>query len=262
MISKNSIKHLKSLQFAKFRQIYQQFIVEGDKSVLELVKGPFEIIEIYALEEWATENSSHILEFPVQVVNEKQLEQISGFSSPNRVIALVKMQDFEYDETSIYNELILLLDNISDPGNLGTIMRTADWFGVKNVFCSENSVEFYNPKVLQASMGSFTRVKVFHLNLADLIRSAPPQTVVYGTFIDSPSIYNTQLSPNGMVIIGNEANGISAELKSLVNRPISIPRHIETATSNSLSTNPESLNASIATAIVISELRRVKALNS
>ncbi|MEI8201387.1 MAG: RNA methyltransferase [Bacteroidota bacterium] len=232
--------------------MHQQFIVEGDKSVIELMSGPFEIIEVYALEEWMNENASSIQNIPVQMVSQKQLDQMSGLSTPNRVIALVKMKHFQYEVVSIYNELILILDHISDPGNLGTIIRTADWFGIGHVFCSENTVEFYNPKVIQASMGSFTRVKVIPLNLAQFISSAPSETPIYGAFIDSPSIYKTPLSSKGMIIIGSEAKGISDELAAYVNHPISIPRYIRHQTS----VGPESLNASIATALVLNEFRR------
>ncbi len=250
MLSKNNIKFLTSLHVKKYREENAQFIAEGVKLVGELLNSNFNIIEIFALKEWIVKNPS-INKVQVTEIDSKELERISGLSTPNQVVALVEIPKSEISFKEIYTDLVLALDDIKDPGNLGTIIRIADWFGIKNIVCSQNSVDVYNPKVVQATMGSIARVNVFYTNLYDLISSAPKDINIYGSLLEGENIYTKEISSEGIIVIGNEAKGISADILPLITEKIHIPSFAVNKNNKA-----ESLNASIATAIICSEFKR------
>jgi TrmH family RNA methyltransferase len=248
MLSKNKIKYLQSLKNQKFREKYGKFIAEGDKLVRELINSDLIIEEIYSLKDWIdqTDIPSNI---NVTEIKPEELEKISNLKTPNKVVAVINIPSGENININFETDLILVLDQIKDPGNLGTIIRIADWFGIKNIVCSENTVEVYNPKVIQATMGSISRVKLIYKNLQEFFGTIPLNIPVYGSFLNGDNIYSSELTPNGLIIIGNESKGISDELNCFINKKITIP-------SFSVNKSAESLNASIATAIIISEFRR------
>lgn len=232
-----------------------KFIAEGPKIVSELVESDFVISELYALPEWLKNNSS-ILDDSILVnsISDLQLKKISTLSTPNQVLAVVKIPIRHFDKIFAETSMVLVLDDIRDPGNLGTIIRVADWFGIKHIVCSENSVDTFNPKTVQASMGSICRVNMYHENITDLISRIAFKIPVYGAFIAGNSIYSETFKESGFLIIGNEAKGISPEIAKLITNKISIP------TGNRSESHPESLNAAIATAIICAELYRQKGI--
>lgn len=252
MISKNQIQLIKSLAISKFRRKHKMFIAEGPKLVNELVTSSFKIEAIYALPTWINGNQ---IKFSTDVdffeVSEKELDRISGLKTPNQVLAIVHMVENIPPESNTLNDIVLMLDDIRDPGNMGTILRTADWFGIRQIICSNTCVDIYNPKVVQATMGSLFRVRIFYTNLKEYVEQIPKNQLIFGTLLEGENIYETKLSKPGMIIIGNESHGISEDLIPFITNKISIPNYsiktFETA---------ESLNASIATAIVCAEFRR------
>ena len=266
MLSNNQVKHINALKIKKYRDEYGEFIAEGNTLVTDLMRSRFEIAGVYALSEWITGNLEGIKNgnVPVFEADPKDMERITALSSPGPVLAVVKIpvdlaSDLEEaDQDSlvqvvpeIYDELLLMLESISDPGNFGTMLRIADWFGIRNVFCSLNCVELYNPKVVQASMGSVARVRVFYTELSNLLEKLRNRVTVYGTFLNGSSIYNTRLEKNGVILIGSEAHGISDQLAGYVANRILIPSFGAVDSGKA-----ESLNAAVAAAIVISEFRR------
>ncbi len=250
MLSKNKIKHLNSLRQNKFRNEFQQFVAEGDKLVSELLSSNFKIIEIFAVKEWLDRHKIPD-NIAITEVAVSELEKISGLTTPNMVLALIEIPQQQNINTSIFNKLILVLDEIKDPGNLGTIIRIADWFGISNIVCSNHTVDVYNPKVVQATMGSIARVSVQYADISAFLKDVPKDVPIYGTLLNGENIYTQTLSENGVIIIGNESKGISNELIPDIKHKLYIP---------SFSENPEnkaeSLNASIATAIVCAEFKR------
>lgn len=235
-ISNIEIKKIRSLSQKKYRQEYGLFVVEGEKMLREVVSSGFIIDSIYRKEE----------------IGEKSMSRISMLSSPSPVLAVVKIPDNdELQIKSSLSGLSLALDSINDPGNMGTIMRIADWFGIKTIYSSPGSVDIYNPKVVQASMGAIFRVKTIYTDLRELtLRYKEAGKCVYGAFLDGEIIYETKLSADGLIIIGNESEGISDDLAKLIDRKIFIPPYPAEAI------NSESLNAAVATAIICSEFRR------
>ncbi|NVN93711.1 MAG: RNA methyltransferase [Bacteroidetes bacterium] len=250
MLSKNTIKYITSLKQKKFRDEFRQFVAEGDKLVSELLLSYLKIVEIFAVKEWF---SAHNIAGNIKVteVTAFELERISGLTTPNLVIALLEIPDNEKFETINFDNLILVLDEIKDPGNLGTIIRIADWFGIKDIICSNHTVDIYNPKVVQATMGSIARVIVHYTELTTFLKEIPKNIPVYGTLLSGENIYTQDLTKNGMIIIGNESKGISGELLPLIKTKLLIPSFPENNESRA-----ESLNASIACAIVCAEFKR------
>ncbi len=249
MISKNHIKHIRSLQQKKFRNIHHEFIAEGPKIVNEMIRSGYRIKSVYATNRFLDENNDLLrnTNFPLETINDKELERISALSTPNLVLAVAEIPDIQFDSKKT-NELVLTLDNLQDPGNLGTIIRSADWFGIQTIVCSEDTVDLYNPKVIQATMGSFIRTKVHYLNLEKFLEEIPDEVPVFGTVMNGESIYKAKLNDAGIVLIGNESHGISNHLMRFIGKKISIPRQ-----NVSLA---ESLNASVAASLVIAEFRR------
>jgi len=240
MLSKNQIKLITSLQQKKHRFAHQMFFAEGIKVVQELLESNFELVHLYT-----TQNDFEQVSNDKKVlVNESDLKKISALSTPNTCLAVFKIP---VEKQIIEKGLILALDSIRNPGNLGTILRLCDWFGIGQLICSKETVDIYNPKVVQATMGSIARVNVNYVDLEIFVSQT--NLAVFGTFMDGNNIYKTELPQEGIIIMGNEANGISPELEKLIKNRLTIPRF-------GTIQKTESLNVATATAIILSEFRR------
>ncbi len=249
MLSKNDIKNIKSLELKKFRDEKRLFVAEGHKLVGELL-GVFKCVLLVATDEWLA-RQRRIPADRIEAVTADELKRASLLRSPQDVLAVFCMPDerLTMKEAAAKN-LVLALDDVQDPGNLGTIMRIADWFGIKDIFCSKGTADIFNPKAVQATMGAISRVKIHYTDLVKEITALPASVPIYGTFLDGEIIYDTNLSDNGVIIMGNEGNGISREVGKTVNCKLYIPNWPAGAATS------ESLNVAIATAIVCSEFRR------
>jgi len=254
LLSSNQVKHINSLKQKKFREIYRQFLAEGSKLVKEILESQYKVLNVYAIADWLKQNEDILLSNQVSFVEVSlgEMERITALSSPSPALAVAEIPEMTGPPTLI-NDLVLALDDIRDPGNLGTIIRIADWFGIKTIICSESSVDLYNPKVMQATMGSAFRINIFYTDLKKFLSSLSPEVKIYGTFAQGDSIYSTPLEKQGIIIIGNESSGISNEISLKVTDRISIPAYIKDSRHTD---HAESLNASIATAIICSEFRR------
>ena len=236
----------------KYRRQHQLFIAEGSTNVLDFIKSGTDIKGVYATESWTKTNAAQLNNTHCEVISMKEMGKISVLKNPSEVLGVFAIPDQKEAELSGINDLVLMLDDIRDPGNLGTIIRTADWFGIQHIICSENTVDAYNPKVVQASMGSLSRVQVTYQNLIDSMKSKPDYIKVFGAVLEGNDILEIAKPKHGIIVIGNEAHGISEELLQMVYIPVTIPK----TTSANLNATPESLNASIATAIMCYEFRR------
>ena len=253
MLSKSQIKHISSLNVKKYRELYGEFIAEGSKLVLELLSSNYTALALYALKEWLDENNIPSgTKIDVFEISESEMSRITSLSTPSPCLLILKTHNTPFDPVTAEKELVLMLDDIKDPGNLGTIIRTADWFGFKNIVCSPNTVDLYNPKTIQSTMGSVARVNVCYQPLDELLDKLDNKVSVYGSLLEGENIINKQLNTNGIIIIGNESKGISEKIRNYINEKIFIPGY-QTATSLD---KPESLNASIASAIICYEFRR------
>lgn len=240
MVSKNQIKLITSLQQKKYRKQEQLFIAEGIKVVQELLFSNFELLYLFTTKQDFLEVSKD----KVHAITDSELKKISALANPNTCLAVFKMPNpKEWNEKG----LILALDDVRDPGNLGTIIRLCDWFGIETLFCSEESVDIYNPKVVQATMGSISRVNVVYGDLEMFLNES--SLPVFGTFMDGNNIYQEKLPKEGIIVMGNEANGISPSVEKLVSQRIAIPRFGNLQLT-------ESLNVATATAIILSEFKR------
>ena len=249
MISKNEIKSIKALAVKKIRQEKGLFIAESHKLVEELL-GVMECTLVVATEEWVNKNSRSVKNIRTEIVSETVLKQISLLQTPQDVLAVFRIPNHQSSIEIAEKELVLALDNIQDPGNLGTIVRIADWFGIKNIFCSIGTADIYNPKSIQATMGAIARVKLHYMDLQKELGKLKKKIPVYGTLLNGKDIYKSVLTENGIIIMGNEGNGISKEVCSHVTDPLYIPSYpADTPTS-------ESLNVAVATAITCAEFRR------
>ena len=251
MISKNKIKYIRSLELKKNRNKEGKFVAEGFKVVDDLLAlQPADLI--VATQEWL--HGKHLAaQTEVIEVTEEELKKVSFLQHPQQVLAVFKQaQDGDFSINT--QELSLALDGVQDPGNLGTIIRIADWFGITHIYCSQDTADVYNPKVVQATMGSIARVKVEYGNLLALVESLPADVPVYGTLLDGDNIYQQQLENRGLIVMGNEGKGISPALAKKVNRRLLIPNFPEGRAT------ADSLNVAIATAITCSEFRRTKSL--
>lgn len=240
MVSKNQIKLITSLQHKKYRIEHQLFIAEGVKVIQELLASNFALEHLFETEAIFEQISVS----QKTLIKEADMKRISALSSPSSCLAIFKIPTATKIDTK---GLIVALDNIRNPGNLGTVIRLCDWFGVTQLLCSYETVDIYNPKVIQASMGSITRVNVSYVDLNKFISESP--LPVFGTFMDGKNLYKETLPKEAILILGNEANGISAELEKSIKNRIAIPRFGEIQ-------KTESLNVATATAIFLSEFRR------
>ena len=239
MLSKNDIKLIKSLKYKKQRYLNKMFVVEGKKSVSEFINSKFDLHKLFSI---------NISEFSINnviQVSQDDLEKISFLSNPDDHLAIFKIPN---EKPLNKNNLLVGLESINDPGNLGTIIRTCEWFGIKDIVCSSDSVDCYNPKVVQSAMGSLSRVNITYLDLKNFLKSEPLNK--FGTFINGQSVFENKIrTDKGIVVFGNEANGISNKLRSLIDIELTIPRF----NNNSY---PESLNLSNSLGIILSEFSR------
>ncbi|MBT4881904.1 MAG: RNA methyltransferase [Flavobacteriales bacterium] len=235
MITKNQIKYIRGLALKKNRVKEQCFVVEGEKSVAELLRSSFQIIDLFATKQWIAENNYD----NANEVSVTELARISNLKSANNVLAVVKFNEEIKEKIS---GVTLVLDDINDPGNLGTIIRVCDWFGVEQIVCSKNTVDFYNPKVVQSTMGSLFRVSVLYTDLNKYL--AKTTTPIYGAFMDGENIKSSNTNENIHLVMGNEANGISKEVEKYISKKVAI---------KNIGGNTESLNVAIATAILLYE---------
>ncbi len=246
MLSKNTVKFIKSLHQKKFRNQEQRFFVEGEKSVLEVLKSTFEVELLLGTNSFVEANQSLINQSPTELISvtQNQLEGLGHYQSNDAALAVVKIRSnlpFEYPA----GELVIGLDDVRDPGNLGTIIRIADWYGIKHLIFSPQTAEFYNPKVIQASMGSFTRVNFFYGDLKEHFDKW--DVPVYGAFLNGQNIHTLENPRPGVILMGNESKGISADLENSVSQKLTIPGFGEA----------ESLNVAIATAIICDNFKRL-----
>lgn len=249
MLSKNRIKQIQALQLKKNRDRERRFIVEGRKTVLEVMAEHQELVEeVVATPGFMQQNGGELKKYqvPVTEVSAEELEKISLQATPAGILAVCRYFEEQPAVTDFNDRFSLYLDEIRDPGNFGTIIRLADWFGVSAVFCSPNCCDLYNPKVIQATMGAFLRVKVHYVELAELLNEQG-SVQVYGAVLNGNNLYRETLQ-NGLIVIGNEANGISPANLQLVNRPLTIPAHQQNGS--------ESLNAAMAASVIVSEFFR------
>ncbi len=240
MVSKNQIKLITSLQQKKYRKQEQLFFAEGVKVVQELLNSNFELQDLFTTKQ----DFLTVPKNKVHAISEAELKKISALTTPNTCLAVFKIPKAK---EMVEKGLIVALDDVRDPGNLGTIIRLCDWFGIETLFCSEESVDIYNPKVVQATMGSISRVNVVYGNLETFLSQT--KLPVFGTFMDGNNIYQEELPKEGIIIMGNEANGISTSVEKLVSDRIAIPRFGNLQVT-------ESLNVATATAIILSEFKR------
>ena len=243
MISKNQLKYIRQLEQKKYRRREGCFVAEGTKVVGDLLQR-YRPEAVFATADWQAPAG-----ITPQLVTDDELRRISFLQHPQQVLALFPLPSVNSLPSSVNSELSLALDGVQDPGNLGTIIRIADWFGISTIICSEDTVDAWNPKVVQATMGSIARVNIIYINLPEFLDSLPADFPVYGTFLDGDNIYTQELTREGLIIMGNEGNGISDAVRAKVNRRLLIPDFHQGETA-------DSLNVAIATAITCSEFRR------
>ena len=245
MLSKSQINLLKSLQQKKFRREHGLFIVEGHKSITEFINSAYLVEAIY----YTPSFDSKVLKLSQKInfceISVTELEKVSSLKTPQDALALVKVPEWPIlQHEQLKGKFSLVLDGIQDPGNLGTIIRIADWFGIDHIICSEDTVDAYNPKVVQACMGSLARVKVHYTSLTEFLLEI--NLPVFGALLDGDNIYSTDFGKEGLIVMGNEGNGLRPEIQKMVNKAITIPRIGQA----------ESLNVAIATALFCSEITR------
>lgn len=250
-LSKNTVKYIKSLQVKKFRQKYNNFVLEGDKIAREILQqSTLEIEACYALAPWIEANRSLLQRFSgkIHTIEEPDLKKISGLATPNQVLIIAKQPNTRLNAPEVQNDLTLYLDAIQDPGNMGTILRIADWFGLPYVFCSHDCVDAFSPKVVQATMGALLRVKVVVIELSDLKKQLS-DLPIFGAVLNGANIFETKLPKKGILVIGNESQGISQEIEASLTHRIAIPP--------AAGGGAESLNAAVATGIIIAILKNL-----
>ncbi|MCU0446120.1 MAG: RNA methyltransferase [Microscillaceae bacterium] len=246
MLSKNRLKFLKSLQSKKNRQEEQLFLVEGEKILLEVLQSDFVIDSLYCTESFAQANQKLLKSTGIayELATENDLAQAGTLVSNRGGLAVLKMKPNQTLAPQT-QKLTLVLDGIQDPGNLGTIIRIADWYGISQIICSEDTVELYNPKVISASMASFLRVALFYTNLVKYL-TTHSQSAIYGALLEGKNIHQTQFASAGLLLMGNESKGIRANLLPFIQYPITIPRFGQA----------ESLNVGVATAVILDNWQR------
>jgi hypothetical protein len=253
MLSKHLTNVIQNLEKKKFREKYNLFKVEGEKLVQELLLSDMIIDTLLARPSWIERNKTNIQRYNTIEVNEIEMGRISNFKSLPEVIALAQIPVKEHSPEEIKNELSVVLNGVQDPGNIGTILRLSDWFGIRNIFCDHDCANIFNPKSVQASMGAIFRVNVFYLDLVEFIpRFVDQDFPCYGAFLEGENIYRTNLRTKGFIVMGNEGNGISPEIERFVTRKITIPSFAHSPYST------ESLNVGVATGIILSEFKRIE----
>lgn len=249
MLSKNRIKYIRSLEMKKYRKVENAFLAEGNKLVGDLL-GHFPCRLLIATPSWLESHPLLLAQETIEVT-EEELTRASLLKNPQEVLAVFEIPSYTYDDTLPSRLLCLALDDVQDPGNLGTIIRIADWFGIEDIFCSPGTADAFNPKTVQATMGALARVKLHYCDLKAFIRQqAERKTPVFGTFLDGGNMYAQELSTHGVIVMGNEGNGVSKEIEALVSHKLLIPNYPQGQETS------ESLNVAVATAIVCAEFRR------
>jgi len=250
MPSKPQMKLISSLHLKKYRNEYNLFVAEGSTNVLDLLKSPFNLQWLFARESWVEKFEGRLHDIDVQTVSGKEMEKMSHLKNASEVLAVFKLPELPEFNPGDIDDYVLALDDIKDPGNMGTIIRTADWFGIDTIICTRETVDAYNPKVIQASMGSLARVKVHYLDLELVLSEMPTDIDVYGAFLHGDPVSTVEKSGRGVLLIGSEAHGISKDYLSLITHKITIPSFAKG------NRGAESLNAAIATSILCYEFRR------
>ena len=244
MLTKNTIKQIASLKQQKFRKELGLFVVEGRKMVDELLHSSFETIGLYATEAFLNDHPAFA---EAETVSEMQMEQMSGQDTPPGILAVVRIPEQKEIKTS--SRFVLALDGIANPGNMGTLIRTAEWFGITDVVCSPDCVELWNPKTVQATMGSLFRMQVWKADLPSFLHEASSKgKAVYGALLEGENLFEMRKKPEGIIVIGSESHGIRADVLPCITRPVTIPR-----VGGSLT---ESLNAAVAGGIIMAEITR------
>ena len=245
MITKNTIKQIASLRQQKFRKELGLFVVEGRKMAEELLQSDFEVESLFATERFLADYPTL---FPnAEIVNEMQMSQMSGQDTPPGILAVVRIPKPKPLDNS--ERFILALDGIANPGNMGTIIRTAEWFGIRDIVCSPDCVEIWNPKVIQATMGSVFRINIVETDLPTFLKTQNQQgKAIYGALLDGQNLFEMECPENGVIVIGSESHGIRGEVLPCITHAVTIPRRNDSAT--------ESLNASVAAAIIMAEMTR------
>jgi len=239
LISKSQIKSITALGQKKYRQTAGLFVAEGPKVIAELIDSGLKLHSVYSI------SSLKIASEKLELISASELKKISFLKTPNEALAVFEIPS---EEEQINPKLTLVLDSVRDPGNLGTIIRMCDWFGVEKVICSTDTVDCYNPKVVQATMGSIARVAVVYTNILEILKDT--SLPIYGAFMEGTNVYSKTLPEDAFLVMGNEANGVSSAIESLISEKISIPQFGK-------SHNTESLNVATATAILLSEFKRI-----
>ena len=244
MLTKNTIKQIASLRQQKFRKELGLFVVEGRKMTEELLHSNFETVGLYATEAFLTDYPAFT---ETETVSDVQMQQMSGQDTPPGILAVVRIP--KQDEINVSSRIVLALDGIANPGNMGTLIRTAEWFGIQDMVCSSDCVELWNPKVVQATMGSLFRVKVWKTELPVFLQKAKNDgNAIYGALLEGENLFEMKGKPKGIIVIGSESHGIRKEVLPCITHPITIPRVGGSAT--------ESLNAAVAGAILMAEMTR------
>lgn len=246
MLSRSQISFVNALHQKKHRKEHNLFLAEGSKSIIEFTKSSYIVNTIYHTSEALPKLGKLSQKVKLQEITENELKKISTLQTPQDALAVIEIPErTQTDPESLKGKFIFVLDGVQDPGNLGTIIRTADWFGFSEMICSSDTVEVYNPKVVQATMGSLSRMNVYYEDLAALLTSA--NMPVYGALLDGSSIYDTAFGNEGFIVLGNEGSGISSNINDLITKAITIPKF----------GGAESLNVAVSAAIICSELKRI-----
>lgn len=251
MISKQKIDLVRSLKDHKERQKSGLFVAEGSKLVLDLLKTALIPAEVFVTADGISAFDANSSRIEVIRISDKEMERISSFKNPSSVLALFRIPSIDPVTEKSFRGVNLVLDKIQDPGNLGTIVRTADWFGISRIFCSPDCADLYNPKCVQSTMGALARVQIHYLDLATVLKEASNlQIPVYGAYMEGESVFERELSTKALIVMGSEGQGISPELRPFLTKKISIPSY--PASSREL----ESLNVAVSAAIICAEFRR------
>ncbi len=253
MLSKAKIKFIKSLQIKKIRESEKLFVIEGDKLVKEFLSAKFPVKMLVAKTDFLDELPSGLADYVrnIETASYDELKQISSLKAPHNVLAVVHIPVPVFDLSVILNQYCVALDLVQDPGNLGTIIRAAGWFGIKNIICSPDCVDAFNPKVVQACMGAMLHVNIYYYDLKELMEAAHHHSIpVFGTLLEGKSIYSQRLDTRGIILLGNESKGISPELIPFITEKISIPKF------SNAREGVDSLNVGMAASVVFSEFLR------
>ncbi len=249
MLSNSQVKQIKALSIKKFRDESGLFLAEGTKLVLELLDC-FKLKLMIATSDWISQNGKDIIH-NIQIVSLEELQKVSSLKTPQGVLAVFEKPQYQLSDIDLTENLNLAIDDVQDPGNLGTIIRIADWFGIRDVICSLHSADVFSSKTVQSSMGALARVRVHYVDLEQFLKAQPASIPIFGTFMDGNNIYTEKLTSNGIIVMGNEGNGISSKVEKLVTNKLLIPNFPANEKTS------ESLNVGVATALVCAEFRRV-----